>query len=619
MARLIVPAERWKPFPTAADRPAWEALAADTRAALIAAGEGRLGFAWPFLPAVDSMAFRRDGNRSRYEALYFARRTALLDLVLAECAAHDGRFLDEVINGIWAICEESSWSLPAHLDRTPANGGLPDVRSPMVDLFAAETGALLAWIAYLLGPRLDTVSVLPASRIRDEIERRVLTPTLVRDDFGWMGFDPSVHLNNWTPWIISNWLACVLLQERDPARRQAALAKACGCLDRFLAPYPVDGGCDEGPMYWTRAAASLFEALEWLHSASSGGVDLFDEPLVQAMGRFITRVQVADLWFVNFADAGARVSPSAAVVYGYGARTGDAGMQALGAWLQRRQSSPSTRQKDSLSRVLLGLFTFRDAETAVPAQPPLPRDAWLQVLQVMTARDTAGSSGGWFVAAKGGHNAESHNHNDIGSFLVYRDGAPLLVDAGVGSYTRQTFGPERYSIWTMQSAWHNLLPTCDGVMQLPGRAHAARDARWRADDAAAELSLEIQDAYPPEAGLARWHRTVRLERSRRVVIEDVFTLSRDVQEIVLALISPSQPRLAGRDTIAFTPRDLPNGQHAAAGRVRLSGVPFTLEIETVPLTDDRFTSVWGDRLYRVLVRVVNPPRAGRLLTEVLPD
>ncbi|MDD4888699.1 MAG: heparinase II/III family protein [Phycisphaerae bacterium] len=618
LTRLIVPADRWTPFPAAADRPAWEALPPWIRATLLAAGEARRGFSWPFLPASESMSFLRDGNRTRYESPYFARRAALVDLVLAECAAADGRFLDDAINGIWAVCEESSWSLPAHLERTASNGGLPDVRTPMVDLFAAETGALLAWTAYLLGPRLTTVSALLETRIRDEISHRVLTPALTRDDFWWMGFDPRRHLNNWTPWIVSNWIACALLQERDPARRQAALAKAIGCLDRFLASHPADGGCDEGPMYWTHAAAALFDALEWLHSASAGRVNLFDEPLVQEMGRFITRVQIADLWFVNFADAGPRVSPPAAVVYGYGVRTGDAGLQTLGAWLQRQQSSPSTRQKDSLGRVLLGLFTFRDAETSMPARSPLPRDAWLGVVGVMTARDAAGSPDGWFVAAKGGHNGESHNHNDIGNFLVYRDGAPLLVDVGVGSYTRQTFGPERYTIWTMQSAWHNLLPTCDGVMQMPGRERASREAHWHADDGAAELSLEIQEAYPPEAGLARWQRTVRLERARRVVIEDTFTLTRDVKEVLLSLITPSEPSLVAPDTIALAPRELPGNLHSAAGRVQLSGVPFTLDIETVPLTSALPTSAWGDRLYRILVRLANPPRTGRLLTEVLP-
>ena len=46
---------------------------------------------------------------------------------------------------------------------------------------------------------------------------------------------------------------------------------------------------------------------------------------------------------------------------------------------------------------------------------------------------------GFFVATKGGYNNESHNHNDVGSFSLYLNTMPVFIDAGVGTYTRQTF------------------------------------------------------------------------------------------------------------------------------------------------------------------------------------
>ena len=53
-----------------------------------------------------------------------------------------------------------------------------------------------------------------------------------------------------------------------------------------------------------------------------------------------------------------------------------------------------------------------------------------------------------FVAAKGGFNNESHNHNDVGTFSLYVNTIPVIIDAGVGTYTKQTFGKDRYTIWT---------------------------------------------------------------------------------------------------------------------------------------------------------------------------
>src|SRR5213078_4852329 len=180
---------------------------------------------WDSLPATLALEFKRTGNRSRYEAVRDRRRKRLQDLVIGEGIEGKGRFIDEIANGAWLTCEETFWGVPAHLGAQKAGTGLPDVTEPIVDLFAAETGALLAWTDYLLGDRLDEVSPLIRKRMRAEVDRRVLTPALQRDDFWWMGFGERKNINNWNPWINSNWLAAVLLLESDPRRRTASVYK----------------------------------------------------------------------------------------------------------------------------------------------------------------------------------------------------------------------------------------------------------------------------------------------------------------------------------------------------------------------------------------------------------
>jgi len=155
------------------------------------------------------------------------------------------RFLDAIANAAWSICEESSWCLPAHIAAQKAGSGLPDTTEPVVDLFAAETSALLAWTHYLVASQLKQVSPLLPPRIEREIQTRILTPALERDDFWWMGFTER-EVNNWNPWINANWLASVLLIEVDETRRRTSVAKIMRSLDRFITPYPQDGGCDEG-------------------------------------------------------------------------------------------------------------------------------------------------------------------------------------------------------------------------------------------------------------------------------------------------------------------------------------------------------------------------------------
>jgi hypothetical protein len=253
LAAALLPAAQWHPYPTIRDRTDWEAVPQEIRAGFIREAQQYLHTTWDRIPATVTLQYIRDGNRSHYDAMNTRQREKLATLVMAEVFENQGRFLDDIANGIWAISEQTFWGSTAHLGMQRAGSGLPDVTEPIVDLFAGETAALLAWTDYLLGDKLDQVSPLVRKRIRAEVDRRVLTPALARDDFWWMGFGERKNLNNWNPWINSNWLAAVLLLEADPQRRAASVYKIMRSLDNFINSYPDDGASDEGPGYWDRA------------------------------------------------------------------------------------------------------------------------------------------------------------------------------------------------------------------------------------------------------------------------------------------------------------------------------------------------------------------------------
>ncbi len=604
----------WHPYPTIDDRADWDALPAAVRDYQVALGEQAQHYDWPSLLAERFLDFSRNGNRSRYQDVHFERRGAVVDLTLAECIENQGRFMDPIINGLWLILEESFWGVPAHIRRQKAGNTLPDVDEPIVDLFAAETASLVAYVGYLLGEKLDAVSSVIRPRMEAEIQRRVLEPNFRRDDFFWMGFaDPDHRPNNWNPWINSNWLACVLAVEPNDDQRQAAVHKIMRSLDMFIDPYPTDGGCDEGPSYWGRAAASMFDCLELLHMATSGQVDLCAEQLVQEMGRFLYRAHIADDYYVNFADAPGIVTPAAALVHRYGKAIGDANMQAIGGWLAQRQQlfDPPTPpapyrggSSRSMPRQLSTIFTLNDMLDA-EAYAPLPRDAWLPVIEVMIARDQAGSAAGFYVAAKGGHNAESHNHNDIGQFVVYMDGLPLLVDAGVETYTARTFGPNRYDIWTMQSGYHNL-PTINGVMQSPGEQFNARNVSYHADDASATFSLDIAPAYPESLGLKSWQRTIILQRGQHIDITDRYELSAPPDSLTLSLITACTVDLTTAGTVKLSSMPLTDGRESGSGVLTYDAATFAATVEEIAIDDARLLSTWGPRLYRIILTVNNP-------------
>ncbi|MCJ7551340.1 MAG: heparinase II/III-family protein [Anaerolineae bacterium] len=612
VGRMLMPHGAWHPYATIEERDSWDALPEPLRKRLLAAGEALLNHDWPALPATLFLRFARDGNRSLYGDVRYARRYALRDLVLAECVEGEGRFLDDIVNGIWTTCEETYWGIPFHTYMQAASVGLPDVEEPTVDLFVAETVALLAWTLYLLGDRLDTVSPLVRPRILAESKRRVLDPCLARDDFWWMGFDPAEHtINNWNPWINSNWITAVLLLEPDADRRVTAIHKILRILDIFLGTYAEAGGCDEGPGYWARAAASLFDCLDLLHSATDGGIDVWREAKVQNMGRFIYRTHISGTYFVNFADASAINRPVPSLVYRYGRAIDDQDMMAFGVWLLGDRPGDIGKQESTLARILPALFRVPVPSDVAPAAPQ-PRDAWFDGIQVMIARDRAGSTDGFFVAAKGGHNSESHNHNDVGNFVIYVDGKPVIVDAGVETYRRQTFSPQRYEIWTMQSGCHTLLPTVDGVMQAPGRTFAARDVVYSLGDDATQLSLDLAGAYPPEAKLRSWQRVIRLNRGADVEIADTYELAEPANEIVLSVLTPCTVELGEGEVrlvaAQFGPPDL--NRTAGSATLAYPDAVTAVFVERVPITDTRLGGVWGDHLNRVVFRVAAPSQHG---------
>ena len=607
----------WHPFPTIQERDAWASLPTEMRNAYLSSGKDMLGHKWQALPATLFLEYARNGNRSRYQNVRYTRRYNLRDLVLAECVEGKGRFLDDIVNGVWATCEESYWGVPAHLNLQESGSGLPDVEEPTVDLFAAETVALLAWTSYLLGDTLDEVSPLVLPRIRYEARRRVLDPCLERDDFWWMSFDPGAHsINNWNPWINSNWLVTTLLLEDDPERQIAAVHKILRSLDIFLGIYGEAGGCDEGPGYWGRAAASLFDCLEWLYKATNGGIDVYDEIKIRNMGRFIYRTHIYDHYFVNFADASAINHPPAGLIYRYGKRIDDEAMASFGGWLMEQATGDVAKQSRSLGRILPNLFEI-PRPLDVEATQPLPKDAWFDDIQVMVVRDRAGSAEGLFVAAKGGHNSESHNHNDIGNAIIYVNGKPLIVDAGVETYRRKTFSPQRYEIWTMQSAYHTLLPTVDGVMQAPGSDFKAGEVRYEAGENHVTYQLEVAGAYPDEAEIKSWERTLTMKRGEALTIEDAYTFNTVPGDLTMSLLTPCEVEVrSGSVTFkstTFGPKEA--RRESGAGRLTFDGT-LSADVEEIPITDDRLGGVWGNHLNRVVFKIENPPQKGTWVWQV---
>ena len=617
--QIHTPFSNFTPYATISDRNAWNSLDSTWRKETIQLGEKYLQFEYPYISATDFLDFSRTGNRVRFEDKSFSKRHALSALVLAECVEDKGRFMDDIINGIFSICEESAWQLPAHNSyiRNSPQLPLPDATQPVMDLFCCETGAVLATASYLLKDRLDTISPFITKRIVAEIQHRIITPYLTQH-FWWMG-NGKEPMNNWTIWCTQNVLLSVFFTCQDHSIWQQVVAKACMSTDYFLAEYGDDGCCDEGAQYYRHAGLCLFNVIGILNEVTNDAfAPLYQNEKIRNIASYILHVHIEDKYYVNFADcspvagrAGSREFLFARCIENenmalFAARDFIAGgLQTL--LLPNENNLYYRLQNGFTAHTIRAYVEQHEGETI-----PYP-DMFYPSVGLFMARDNT-----YYLAVKAGDNDDSHNHNDTGSFTVYKNGQPLLIDVGVESYTKKTFSPKRYEIWTMQSYYHNL-PALNGMMQKDGASYKASDVKYQMGDTECFIEMDIAGAYPAECGIASYKRSARLAKGEGIHITDTFCYHDATNTASFSAISSNEKEATAKSAEASTvlsfmtyekpvlQTESPDSLQIAIGSLSTMYVTGgqLQDIEEIPITDARLQTAWEHSIYRILVKAVD--------------
>lgn len=600
-------------YPDISQRNAFEALPCDLRTKLIADGERAKGQPWSNILLSDYLEFSKNGNRSRFEDLYFSRRRKLCSLVMAECVENEGRFLEDILDGVYLILEESSWCLPAHNThvRDAKQQEMPDVLHPIIDLFDAETGALIAFTEYLLRPVFEKKSPQISELINKVLQERIFTPYNT-EHFWWMG-DGEQPMCNWTPWCTQNVLLCVLTRPEgffEEKEIWAYLESAAKSLDFFLDEYGDDGCCNEGAQYYSHAGLCLFGALYIMNSVLPDGEfgAVFTQELIRNIAAYIVRMNVEGNVYVNFADCAAVCPRRTSREFLFGKMCEDQVLSSFAAadFRSGTDEDKLLGEEINLFYHVMQAFSYKEME-GYPQCESLCEDSFFESTGLMVARDET-----YILAAKAGCNADSHNHNDVGAFTVYKNGRPMIIDLGVGTYTRETFSDKRYEIWTMQSQFHNV-PTflkedVEGlgadpandlydervVMQKDGGEYCARAVSCELDGKDfARLSMDSAPAYD-DGAVIRYARSIALLKGMGIEVTDEFEGS---GRALLTLMTYDKPCVAdealGKELVI---------KIGDLGEVRVSGSDGC-EIQTYPIEDERLSISWKHEVYRVLIRM----------------
>lgn len=625
VATSFVAGKDWFPYPHYTDRKAWSEIFAADSARTVSQGEKYLDFEWKYIPATAYLAFERTGDRKAMENPEGANRGALISLFLAELAEGKGRFIDQLVDGVWHASQQPSWVLSAHTANQKSGRSLPSPYEQLIDLASGRYGAIIALIWHFFHEEFDKIDPVIGLSVENAMEKNIFKPYIDPDEYAsnwWIGFTGH-NMNNWTPWCTSDVILAYLLMERDQETLDKAIAQSCKSMDIFLDYIQKDGACEEGPAYWGAAAGKTFEYLQIMHDASGGMFDLMDNPRIRKMGEYVSRAYIGNNYVVNFADASALNSNPAPLVWNYGKAAGskemtdfalyllaDAGtcrfrqpVQILNDGYRALYTSESDshmkRLTDSLNSAIEAAGGTREAFEAVRSslRAKVPASTWYPETEHCFLRNGSG----WFLGAKGGYNDESHNHNDVGTFILYIRDTPVFVDAGVGTYTRQTFSrTERYSIWSMQCDWHNL-PMINSVAQQFGRQYRSSDPEC--DIERGRFTVGMAGAYPENASCESWVRSYRLSGKGKpsVTVTDTYRLSERTAPDIEHFLVKGDVILPGE---IYDGRKIPSGtlliQCDNGITVRLqypSGMTASAEVKT--LEDKAMSKVWGESLTRI--------------------
>ncbi len=490
-------------------------LSEDVKLRICKCAERWNGYKHPPLDNYDE--YFQNKNRCNFEDRYINRRNHLIDIVFYEYFFSDGRYITDIEYLVKMICEEPTWCVPAHKGSKP-----PIDVCHVIELYASETGAVLSLTYKLLCERLTKNT---NGLIKSTVKARILDAYLESDDYGWMG-TRGQRVNNWNPWINSNIIICALAVCDDEELYRKLVLRACELSENYVRSVPDDGLCDEGVRYWNLSTACLYDIVELVYDITGGAVDLTKNEKLRNACEYILGMYSEYGDPANFSDAGFDFYPDCPLLVRIGKRSDMPLLGQFGEYLYRPEQLRSIH--DNFYRQLKNLYTA--SEIIRPEKPALLSFTILKGINIATFRKN-----GLFTAFKGNHNGESHNHNDVGSFVVYKEKNPVFIDPGVELYSGYTFDKERFKLWYMRSDYHNL-PQIGGKIQCNGKHYSATPL------ICSEMHAEcdISGAY----GLSdrKWLRSVD-HLSDELVISDKFDYSDD--ETYFTLIMRTKPDIDG--------------------------------------------------------------------------
>lgn len=621
------------PYPAYKDRDGWDKLLGDRAISRIKRAEKYLDWTYTPAQASDWLLYEKIQERKIWNNGEAKNRTAFDALVMGELAEGKGRFIPKIIDGIFYFSNLATWSHPQHTTNQDSHRTLPDPDDRFISLLSAHNGERVALAWHFLHEEFDKVDPVISKMALSALDKNIFTPYLDREkqkNHTWMAlYNRNRMVNNWNTECNTYILEAFLLACQDEDRLLDCLDIVTESVDMFMDYVKMDGACEEGPSYWGMAGAKAYEFTKMLWYASKGKINLLNDIQLRRMGEWKAAIDAGDEWLVAFGDGFARSREHNGLVYRFGKDVGSRQMMDLALYqMIDFKKGRFNKPKDSGFgfRPLEAYYYFPEIEARQKELLDTYNGDFTKIKAALTKNfkslyyeetefASLRNSANWLLGAKGGNNGESHNHNDLGSGVLFINECPVLIDPGVSTYGPRFYEGKQYGYWNKESRWHNT-PTINGVMQSVSKKFYATDSRC--DIAKGIFHTDIAHAYGEKAACEKWARTYTLGKDV-LTISDEFKLSERKAADIINFIAQGNISLPGEKIGNYSVK---NGEviiavHNADGdrnfHVRLTfPKSLTPAKEILKLKDPRFVKVWGDKIEKLtLTTAGNAPVSGK--------
>ena len=529
----------------------------------------------PMLTYTSYREFESNGERPGYQTPYFVRR-AMLTRALVEYIAGDTSMLSVIEDLLWAICEETSWVLPAHEEQgpdywdieppivrtTPFGAHTALTREPdNIDLFAAETGAIVAETVHLVG---DDIAPEVRQRAIQEVNRHIFKPYLAYGRSHWW-FKGALNWNG----VCNGSIGLAFLRlEKDLQTQAEALSMVLEGFEAYIATgFEADGGSIEGVGYWNYGLMYYVTLVELLHEISGGELDLLGTERMKDIAHYPVGMALKPPMYLNFGDVPDTVILAGGIAQRIAERTGVTELRAL-----TRSTITTDTHSYPIAKlpILLRQIIWWDGKEYDP--PPL-NDYFMPTVGVAKVVGNVDDKP-VVLAVTAGHTDSHHSHVDIGSFVYHIAGESLIPDAGRGKYCKSYFRQQRYDNIFNNAYTHNV-PRIGGHMQQPGPEFGGKQqyhgtiVERGVKDGKKFVVVDFHNAYDiPYLTLAR--RILSLNtKNGEATVQDIFEFTDDALPIEEVFVTWDEVTING-DTVTI------QGKNSTI-TVQATGADFQIE------------------------------------------